>query len=90
MKVIATKSTIRIEFPRKIKRYNPYLDKYIGTQNTLVGLVDGTKWGLCYVIDMNYKGKDDQFTDVIIDMTEFDLKEFKEICKRINVDVVEI
>jgi hypothetical protein len=45
--------------------------------------------GFCYRIDMDYKGKDDQWTDYFFKWFG-NRNEFGKLCKQLAIDVVEI
>lgn len=92
MKVYKKDKKIIFEIPCDSPRYDPYAEKEYGSHPTLVGLISldelGSKeFGWANVIDMNYKGKPDQFTDYLIKWWGSE-EEFVKICKEIGVDVV--
>ena len=82
---------IIFEIPAKTARCNPYMDKkeQSGTHDTLIGMKshDKEEMGWARVIDMEYKGKDDQYTDFLIHWWGSE-EEFDAICKDIEVGVV--
>ena len=88
------KNKIIIEIPAKTERSNPYMpDVDVGKHDTLIGLVykdkfDNENYGLARVIDMSYKDKGDQWTDIIIDCGGMGKEKFEKMCEDIEVDVV--
>lgn len=77
-----------ITVPLKTKRYNPYLDKMTGEMDNVIGLYeDEYNNGLCYRLDMQYKGKEDQWTDYFYKLNGTK-EEFKEMIKELGIDAV--
>jgi hypothetical protein len=77
-----------ITIPLKQRRYNPWMDEHVGEMDNIIGLYeDEYTNGLCYRIDMDYKGKPDQWSDYFfkLDGTE---DEFNEMCKELGIDSV--
>lgn len=71
MKVYKQKDKIIFEFPAEQPRYNPYMgDDPVGTHPTFTGIIVPQKnsteleIGFACVIDMDYKGKEDQWSDI--------------------------
>lgn len=77
-----------ITIPLKTKRWNPYEDEPIGEMDNIIGVYHSEyDNGLCYRIDMDYKGKDDQWTDFFY-KSDVSLEEFQEMCKELKIDMV--
>ena len=74
MKISRIKNNIVIKVPYWSKRMNPYMEgQDVGEYPTLTGLIihhrkDGVcdEIGWAYTIDMAYKDKSDQYTEIII------------------------
>ena len=90
MEIKKVKDKIIIEIPYWTKRCNPYMPgEDVGSHQTLVGLFTRDQWGndecgFAYLIDMDYKNKQDQNTGIMIQYTGGD-KEFKKICEKIKI-----
>lgn len=94
---------IYIEIPYWSKRFNPYMIKEngepedVGEFQTLTGLIikhrkDGNYWeelGFAYTIDMDYKDKGDQYTDIVFHYYGEE-EEFKKLCKEWEIPIVEL
>jgi len=52
-----------ITVPLKTITCNPYDDRKFIIDN-IIGVIDGNDYGFAYVIDMSYKGKSDQYTEI--------------------------
>ena len=84
-----------ITVPLKTRRFNPYNDMAgedpdTGEMSNIIGLYENDYTnGLCYTIDMDYKGKDDQWSDYFfrLDGTH---EEFEEMCKYLKISYVEL
>lgn len=94
MKVYKKGENIIIEIPFWKKRYNPYMPgEDVGSHPTLVGLFTKDRWGndecgFAYVIDMDYKDKSDQWTDIVIQY-DGEEKEFKKICTDLKIGYID-
>lgn len=94
MKIYKKQEKIIIEIPFYSKRSNPYMpDQDVGEYPTLTGLITRDKFGndeigFAKTIDMDYKGKDDQFTKVMIEYCEGDEKDFEKLCNKLGISVV--
>jgi len=94
MKVYKKEDKIIFEIPYWTKRYNPYMEgENVGSHPTLIGLVCKDKWGndemgFAKVIDMDYKDKGDQWTDIMIHWWG-DIKEFKKICTDLKIGYID-
>jgi len=66
-------------------------DDDAGEHHTLVGVIDHKEdeFGFAKVIDMDYKNKDDQFTKIMIYCWDIEMKQFKELCKELQIGIVE-
>jgi len=95
MKVYKQKDKIIFEIPFWSKRFNPYMpDEDVGEYKTLTPLIvrnkDGNdEMGWALTIDMDYKGKMDQFTEIMIKWFGEE-KEFIKINEELGLDIVEI
>jgi len=90
MKIYKKKDKIIFEIDYWTPRHNPYMEgENVGSHPTLIGLLCKDKFGndemgFAKVIDMDYKGKSDQFTDIMIHYWG-DEKEFKKICEDLKI-----
>ena len=90
---------IILEIPFWSKRSNPYMpdNADVGEYPTLTGIImkhraEGNHWddiGFAYTIDMDYKGKPDQYTSIMFHFTGED-EAFRDLCKMLEVHVVEL
>jgi len=85
-----------IESPLKTERLNSYDEDYHAKMNNIAGLIERresnvapcyVRMGFCYVIDMQYKGKEDQFTDFFFEYSGGQ-EEFEELCKKLKINIV--
>ena len=76
-----------ITVPLKTVRSNPYMsDAYHPPMDNIIGLYkEDYDNGLCFRIDMAYKGKDDQFTDYFFKL-DGTREEFDEMIKELGID----
>ena len=89
------KDKIVIEIPFWSARSNPWMDESPGDYPTLTGLVmihnkDGNDWdemGFAYTIDMDYKDKADQYTDIMFHFGG-EQKDFEKLCAKLGIGVV--
>jgi len=83
------KENLVITVPLKTTRSNPYMgDDYHPKMDNIIGLYEGEyKNGLCFRIDMDYKGKDDQWSDYFFKL-DGDKKEFEGMIKELGIDAV--
>lgn len=96
MKVYKKGDKIIFEVPFWTKRSNPYMpdDADVGSHKTLIGIIDkdnsgNEELGFGLVIDMDYKDKADQNTDIMIHCWGVEKKEFIELCKKLEIEVLE-
>jgi len=62
--IYTTKKHLVIKVPLTAHRSNPWDEEYKSEIPNIVALVESdTEMGFCYRIDMEYKSKDDQWTD---------------------------
>lgn len=86
---------IIFEFEATGKRCNPYDDEHdYGTYPTFTGLIVRHKNGLdeigfALTIDMDYKDKADQFTDIVVHW-QGEEEQFVSICKEFGFEVIEL
>lgn len=96
MNITKTKKEIIIRIPRYTNRYDLVGDTGEVMDN-LIGVIEHHRdnsnnydeYGLCYRIDMGYKGKDDQWTGFVIKCLNIELEEFRRMCKDLEIDIVE-
>lgn len=96
MKVYKKGDKIIFEVPFWSKRSNPYMpdDVDVGEHKTLVGVIrnddcSNQELGFALIIDMDYKGKGDQETDIMIHCWDEDKKGFIELCGKLGIEVLE-
>ncbi len=56
--------------------------------DNIIGLIDGDRKGFAKTIDMSYKDKADQWTDIFHEYWGSD-KDFKALCKKLNIGLFE-
>lgn len=78
------------------KRSNPYMldDADVGSHKTLIGIIrnddcGNREFGFALVIDMDYKGKGDQETDIKFHCWGYEREEFIELCRKLDIEVLE-
>jgi len=78
-----------ITIPLKTHRSNPYMDdSYCPEMDNIIGLYEGEyNNGLAYRIDMEYKGKDDQYSDYFFKLNG-SKEEFDKMIKELGIDVI--
>jgi len=105
MKIYKKDDKIIFEFPLEQKRCNPYNHDMLkldtcevagctGTYPTFVGIVDedrdgNEETGFAYTIDMDYKDKGDQYTEIVIKWYG-EPKKFIKLCKELNIDYYDL
>lgn len=92
---------IIFEFPKFQRRFNPYMmddeQNLLGSYPTFTGLIvrhkeNGSDWdemGFAGTIDMDYKGKPDQVSDIIVSWNG-DEESFKKKCEELKLNVHEM
>ena len=74
---------------------NSYMpDEDVGKHKTLIGIIyndeyDNEKRGFAKVIDMDYADKADQNTEIMIYCWDGNKKDFIELCKKLEIEVLE-
>lgn len=94
MKITKEASEIVVRIPFTSKRSNPWDDTINSPMNTLCGFIvhhksngsDYTEMGLAYLIDMDYKGKEDQVGDFAV-MWHGEEDEFRKMCQDVGLDI---
>mgnify|MGYP000915589125 CR=1 FL=1 len=77
-----------IEVPLKAQRSNPYDPNYHDEMCNIIGVFkDDYKNGIAYRIDMEYKGKDDQWTRNFLN-TDLDREDFEDLIRKLKIDAV--
>lgn len=84
---------VNIKIPAYTKRSNPWADEDedVGEHPTVIGVFekDISKFGLAWVIDMDYKDKGDQWTENFLNVSDFmSDAEFEQMCKDCNIPMV--
>ena len=78
-----------ITIPLKTFRSNPYDDEYKEEMDVLIGLYEGEyNNGLAYRIDMEYKGKPDQWSDYVFKLNG-SKEEFEAMCQELKIDWID-
>lgn len=95
-KIYKKDDKIIIEIPFLSKRSNPYMpdNADVGEYTTLTGILYKDKYGndefgFALTIDMNYKDKGDQWTEIKYYFWGEE-KEFKKICKEIGINIIDL
>ncbi len=89
MKITKDADNLIIKVPLKQTRFNPYDDSEWQGEN-IIALID-KDCSFCYRVNMEYKGKEDQFTTPFLIWCEGDSygvrekekEEFKKLCEKI-------
>lgn len=91
IKIDEKKNNLEIIIPLKTTRSNPYMEDYHPEMDNLIGVIESEMdFGFCYRIDMEYKNKGDQWTDYVLKLDkDMNRKEFRELCKRLDIDLVD-
>ena len=91
MKVYIKDNNICFEEPAYKQRYNPYSEDYFGSYPTFTALIDEKEnvMGWAYTIDMDYKGKMDQFSSIVIEWPG-SKEEFLKINTKLKITIVYI
>ena len=78
-----------ITVPLKTTRSNPYMgDDYHPEMDSIIGLYEKDyENGLCWRIDCDYKGKDDQYSDYFL-KTHYSREEFDAMIKELGIDAI--
>ena len=80
---------IIIKIPLKRKRYCPYTNVYKDEMIIISALIDKSRneCGFVWNIDMSYKGKIDQYTDIFYKFNG-SIEEFEKICKKLKINII--
>lgn len=95
-KIYKKGDSLIIEIPLTQRRSNPYMselgEEYADYMDRVVGLIlnekNNCRIGFAYLIDMDYKGKDDQWTDIFYEYGG-NKEEFRKLCKKLRMGIVE-
>lgn len=79
---------LHIEVLMKSQRSNPWDEDFHDDMDNIVGVIAGDEVGFAEWIDMDYKDKPDQVSDMFYS-SWMGKSEFRELCKTLGVDVVE-
>ena len=95
MNIYRKKDSLIIEIPYKQDIYDCFSDndKPIGDTDNIIGLIvprknNDDEVGFAQQIDMSYKGKQNQWTDIIFQYCDGKEK-FKKLCKDLDIEVYE-
>ena len=94
MKIYKKGKSIIFELPAESKRENPYMEgEDVGEYPTLTGLITKDEYGnqelgFAKTIDMDYKDKGDQYTDIMIHYWNGDEEKFIKICEELGIRIV--
>lgn len=79
-----------IHIPLKGKRFNPYMgdDQPDVEFDSVAGFIDEFRCGLVHMIDMDYKGKDDQWTDIFVEWPG-SKEDFRTWCEANDIMIIE-
>jgi hypothetical protein len=72
-----------IEVPLVVSGSNPY-EEIQEMRENIIGIIEGYECGFCYLIDMSYKGKADQWSDFFFKYSGTE-EEFIKLCKKLKV-----
>jgi hypothetical protein len=96
MKITKDEKNLIITIPLLQITSNPYNDVKDWMDN-IIGVIQGNEYGFCGLMDMSYKGKEDQITswwvkfDEIQDNTVGDREEktkwFKNLCEELKIEL---
>ena len=79
------------EIPITVKRNNPYSEEDCGLMNNIVGMIDENNFGFAKMIDMSYKGKADQYTDIFLDLSFFmEKSDFEKLCEKNKISIIKL
>jgi len=85
---------VTMRFSCNKPRVNPYseVDGDFGTYSEICGIINHEKeeFGFAYTIDMDYKGKSDQWTKTFVDMDMFGIEstDFIRLCEEWSIPYV--
>jgi hypothetical protein len=79
---------IELSIPLKVSRSNPWQDEPTGKMDNILGVIDGNEIGFAYWIDMEYKDKPDQISEIFY-LYQGEPEEFKILCKELGIYVQE-
>jgi len=81
---------ITLVIPLTKSRCNPYETDEQGIMDNIVGIIEDSfnKCGFAHLIDMEYAGKPDQWTDYFY-LFNGGIPEFRKICKKLKIKTIE-
>lgn len=89
MKIQKINDNIVITIPAHKERSNPYDDENHEIMDTVVGVFySAADCGLAYRIDMDYKGKTDQWTGNFLEFEYMPEEDFIATCKLLDIDYI--
>lgn len=97
MKVFKQDGKIIFEFPAELRRHNPWDEHFEDVYPFFTGLIvrhrdkgnDYDEIGFAGTIDMDYKDKPDQVSDIIVAWHGTE-EEFIKVCKELDIDIQEL
>ena len=87
MKITTENNQLVIRIPLKQDRYDYFGDK-VGNCDNIIGIICGDEIGFAYQIDMSYKDKAPQWTDIFLKYWNGE-DEFRTLCKQLKIDIYE-
>ena len=88
IEIQAIEDTLVISVPMTGQRFNPYSEEAAGPMPNIIALIESDiDMGFCFRIDMQYKGKDDQWSDYFFKW-HGDQEEFEALCNKLKLDIV--
>lgn len=87
MKITKNNHEIIIRIPLWQKSYDA-IGQYQGNVNNLYGVIAGDEQGIHQANDLGYKG-DVQVGGLLVDTTHLDEDEFRKLCDKLGISVVE-
>jgi len=91
-KIYKKNNKLIIEVPFYSERSNPYDDSYCEKMDNVIGIITPNSkcsdpdMGFCYLIDMDYKGKEDQWTNYFYKF-DGEEEEFNELCTKLGISI---
>lgn len=100
LQIKTTKKDLIFKVPLQTTRYDPFQDKEYGSMDNVAACIEHTnskdngndfdlRMGFCYVIDMAYKGKDDQYTDLFFEVDWMTEKQFRKLVEELKLSLIE-
>lgn len=92
-KIYKKDNKLVIEIPLKTRRFNYYEEMItgngdVGEMDNTIGVIHGNEIGFAYLIDMDYKDKDDQIGEIFYYFDGGE-NEFKKLCEELGIGFYE-